>query len=52
MKKSDLFDPDEIQPWYLTASKLRGGNKYVNNIHKASEITNFIFDNKEVINKD
>lgn len=27
-------------------------NKYVNNIHKASEITNFIFDNKEVVNKD
>ena len=27
-------------------------NKYVNNIHKASEITNFIFDNKDVVNKD
>ena len=30
MKKSDLFDPDEIQPWYLTDRKQRGGNKYVN----------------------
>ena len=27
-------------------------NKYVNNINKASEITNNIFDNKDVINKD
>tara|TARA_B100001248_G_C27303220_1_gene418167 strand:- start:88 stop:516 length:429 start_codon:yes stop_codon:yes gene_type:complete len=27
-------------------------NKYVNNIHKASEITDYIFDNKDVVNKD
>ena len=27
-------------------------NKYVNNIHKASEIADFIFDNKDVVNKD
>ena len=27
-------------------------NKYVNNIHKASEITDYIFDNKDVVNKE